>query len=76
VTNVFEDDPEIRDIQNRLQDEDGEVRRIALLDLADVAGDEHVPLIIAALRDPIASRCVQKLRMRWKHLKPTMASSG
>ena len=53
MSSVFEDDPELRDIQLRLQADDGEVRRIALLDLADFAGDEHVPLIIAALNDPL-----------------------
>jgi HEAT repeat protein len=54
MTIVFNEDPALQDIQSRLQDEDGEVRRIAILDLADLAEDEHVPLLIAALRDPSA----------------------
>ena len=48
-------DPELKDIQTRLSSPDSEVRRIALLDIADFEGDDHLPLIIASLKDPVAA---------------------
>jgi HEAT repeat protein len=54
VTSDFYDDPELAALAERLQDTDATVRRIALMDLADLDGDAHVPLLLAALGDEAA----------------------
>ena len=58
VTSDFYDDPELAEphfsLLERLQDKDATVRRIALMDLADLDGDAHVPLLLAALGDDAA----------------------
>jgi HEAT repeat protein len=57
VNTLFNDDsyfdPGLAELRERLGAADSEVRRIALLDLSDFAGDEHAPLFIEALRDPV-----------------------
>ena len=51
MTMILNDDPELQDIRKRLQADDSTVRRIALLDLGDIASDEHAQLFIDALHD-------------------------
>ena len=58
----FEDNPELHDIRTRLSASDSEVRRIALLDIADFEGDDHVTLIVDSLRDPVASVRLQAVQ--------------
>eukprot|EP01034_Spumella_vulgaris_P039021 gene39021-48190_t len=59
MTTLLNDDPALL---QRLQADDSGIRRIALLDLADIAGEEHTPLFIAALRDPAAEVRVEAAR--------------
>lgn len=54
MTTDFHDDPDIIPILPRLRDPDATVRRIAVLDLGDLDGDAHVPLLIGALEDSAA----------------------
>ena len=50
----FDDIPEMEDVQQRLNDADPEVRRIAVMDLVEIYEDGCIQLAIKALSDPDA----------------------
>ena len=52
------------DLRARLANPDATVRRIAMLDLADWAGDEHADLFVQSLRDTDATVRAEAARAR------------
>ena len=55
LTDLATDNPDILDLQPRLEDEDAGVRRIALIELADLEDPDALPWLVHTLANDLSA---------------------